>query len=152
MYDLLDEAVAELGTAVAELRQIAHGLRPSSLDDGLQAALVVLTQHTQVPVTLNVDPDPLPGNVTVTVYYVASEAITNAVKHAQATHIDVSIARCNGSIEVRVSDDGTGGARLTAGSGLAGLADRVDALGGALALASPRGQGTTVQAVLPCAS
>lgn len=150
--DLIDQVVAELGTAVAELRQIAHGLRPSSLDDGLQAALVGLTQHTPVPVSLRIHPDPLPDDLTTTVYYVASEAITNAVKHADASRIDVCVARCDGRVEVQVSDDGAGGAQLSVGSGLAGLADRVNAMGGVFALDSPPGRGTTVQAVLPCAS
>jgi len=152
MHGLIDEAVAELGTAVAELRQIAHGLRPSSLDDGLHAALAALTQHVPIPVALDVRDEALPDDVATTVYYVASEAIANAVKHAHATHIDVHIARSNGSIEVRVSDDGRGGATVAAGSGLAGLSDRVSALGGALAVASERGGGTTVEAAVPCAS
>jgi signal transduction histidine kinase len=149
---LLDQTVAEIGTAVAELRQIAHGLRPSSLDDGLHAALVALTQHVPIPVDLHVQPVPLPDDVTVTVYYVASEAIANAVKHAQATRIDVRVARRNGHVEVRVADDGRGGARVAAGSGLAGLSDRVTAVGGRLALASEERGGTVVEAVVPCAS
>jgi signal transduction histidine kinase len=149
---LLDQTVAELGTAVAELRQIAHGLRPSSLDDGLHAALVALTQHVPIPVSLHVQPALLPDDVTVTVYYVASEAIANAVKHAEATRIDVRVTRRNGHVEVRVADDGRGGARVAAGSGLAGLDDRVTALGGRLALASEERCGTVVEAVVPCAS
>jgi signal transduction histidine kinase len=149
---LIDEAVAELGTAVAELRQIAHGLRPSSLDDGLRAALSGLAQHVPIPIALEIEDDTLPDDVATTVYYVASEAITNAVKHAAATRIDVRIARCNGNVEVRVTDDGCGGARVSAGSGLAGLNDRVSAVGGALALASERGHGTTIEAAVPCAS
>jgi signal transduction histidine kinase len=149
---LIDETVAELGTAVAELRQIAHGLRPSSLDDGLRAALSGLAQHVPIPIALEIEDDTLPDDVATTVYYVASEAITNAVKHAAATRIDVRIARCNGNVEVRVTDDGCGGARVSAGSGLAGLNDRVSAVGGALALASERGHGTTIEAAVPCAS
>jgi signal transduction histidine kinase len=154
MHRLIDEAVAELGTAVAELRQIAHGLRPSSLDDGLRAALAGLAQHLPIPVVLENDDDSLPDDVATTVYYVASEAIANAVKHAAATRIDVRIARCNGRVEVRIADDGCGGATVTAGSGLAGLTDRVSAVGGALALAlaSESGHGTTIEAAVPCAS
>jgi signal transduction histidine kinase len=149
---LLDQTVAEIGTAVSELRQIAHGLRPSSLDDGLQAALVALTQHVPIPVELHVHSAPLPDEVTITVYYVASEAIANAVKHADATRIDVRITRHNGHVEVRVADDGRGGARVSTGSGLAGLNDRVTAVGGRLALASEERCGTVVEAVVPCAS
>jgi signal transduction histidine kinase len=152
VHGLIDQAVAELGTAVVELRQIAHGLRPSSLDDGLHAALAALTQHLPIPVVLEVQPEPLPDDVATTVYYVTSEAIANAVKHADATRIDVRIARCNGHLEVRITDDGRGGASLAAGTGLAGLNDRVHAIGGALALHSDDGRGTTIEALVPCAS
>ena len=82
----------------------------------------------------------------------ASEAITNAVKHADATRIDVRICRSNGCLEVRITDDGRGGATLAAGSGLAGLRDRVDAVGGVLALGSDAGHGTVVEAMVPCGS
>jgi signal transduction histidine kinase len=149
---LIDQAVAELGTAVVELRQIAHGLRPSSLDDGLHGALAALTQHLPIAVGLEVGSEPLPDDVATTVYYVTSEAITNAVKHADATRIHVRIARCNGHLEVRIADDGKGGATLTAGSGLAGLSDRVHAIGSALALESYDGRGTIVEAMVPCES
>jgi signal transduction histidine kinase len=150
---LIDETVAELGTAVAELRQIAHGLRPSSLDDGLPAALAALTQHVPIPVGLDVQaPDPLPDDVATTAYFVISEAIANAVKHAGASRIDVRVARVNGHLAVRVSDDGCGGAAPAPGSGLSGLSDRVGAVGGALALDSRQGSGTTVEATVPCAS
>jgi signal transduction histidine kinase len=151
MNGLIDQAVAELGTAVVELRQIAHGLRPSSLDDGLHAALAALTQHVPIPVRLDVLPESLPDDVATTAYFVTSEAITNAVKHADASRIDVRIARSNGRLEVRITDDGSGGA-LATGSGLAGLSDRVHALGGALALHSSDGRGTTVEATVPCES
>jgi signal transduction histidine kinase len=152
MNGLIDETVAALGTAVAELRQIAHGLRPSSLDDGLHAALAALTQDVPVPVALDVHAELLPDEVATTVYYVTSEAIANAVKHADATLIDVRISRHNGQVEVRITDDGCGGASLTAGSGLAGLSDRVNAVGGALALDSRDGRGTIVEAMVPCGS
>jgi signal transduction histidine kinase len=152
VHGLIDQTVAELGTAVAELRQIAHGLRPSSLDDGLHAALAALTAQLPIPVVLEVHSEPLPDDVATTVYYVTSEAIANAVKHAEATRIDVRIARSNRHLEVRVSDDGCGGATLAAGSGLAGLEDRLSAIGGALELQSATGRGTTVAAVMPCGS
>lgn len=149
---LLDQSVAELGTAVAELRQIANGLRPSSLDDGLGHALTALASVIPVPVTLDVCADPLPDHIATTAYYVASEATTNAVKHAQAAEITLQVARVNGQVTVRVSDDGVGGAQIRPGAGLAGLADRVGAAGGVLHLSSPNGHGTLVEAVLPCAS
>jgi signal transduction histidine kinase len=152
VHGLLDESVAELGTAVAELRQIAHGLRPSGLDDGLHAALTTLTQSVPLPVDLEVRDDQLPDDVATTAYYVASEALANAIKHAGAGRIGVRVASCDGLVAVRVSDDGRGGTTMRAGSGLAGLNDRVVALGGSLTVASPPGRGTVVEAVLPCAS
>jgi signal transduction histidine kinase len=97
-----------------------------------------------------VQPEPLPDEIATTAYYVTSESITNAVKHADATRIDVRIARCNGHVDVRITDDGRGGATLAVGSGLAGLSDRVHAIGGALALQSYDGRGTIVEARLPC--
>ena len=153
---LLDEAVAELGTAVAELRQIAHGLRPSSLDDGLVHALTTLAGRLPVPITLDV-PATLPGDglpdvVATTAYFVASEAVVNAVRHAGDTaSIGLRLARDEQALTVRVHDDGPGGAVLRPGAGLAGLTDRVAAAGGVLRLSSERGLGTTVEAVLPCA-
>ncbi len=146
---LVDESVAELGTAVAELRQIAHGLRPSSLDDGLPAALSNLVRSLPLTVEMDVDDGPLPDAVATTAYYVASEAITNAVKHAEATRIELRVVRRDGQLLVRITDDGCGGARLGLRSG---LADRVAALGGSLHVASPVGRGTEVEAALPCAS
>jgi signal transduction histidine kinase len=147
--DLLEGSVAELGTAVAELRQIAHGLRPSTLDDGLPAALSNLVRSLPMTVDMDVDDRPLPDVVATTAYYVVSEAITNAVKHAEATRIELRVVRRDGQLLVRVTDDGCGGARLGLSSG---LADRVAALGGSLQVASPVGRGTEVEAALPCAS
>ena len=149
---LIDQTVAELGTAVAELRQLAHGLRPSALDDGLRPALAALTQQVPIPVELDVRADALPDDVATTVYYVASEAVANVVKHAGASSIAVRVARRNGRIEVRIADDGKGGAAMVPGSGLAGLDDRVGALGGQLTVDSRQGRGTTVEAVMPCGS
>ncbi len=146
---LLDQSVAELGTAVAELRQIAHGLRPSSLDDGLPAALSNLVRSLPLTVDMDVDDRPLPDAVATTAYFVAAEAITNAVKHAEATRIVLQVIRRDGQLLVRVTDDGCGGARLGLRSG---LADRVAALGGSLHVDSPQGRGTEVEAALPCAS
>lgn len=149
---LLDQSIAELGTALNELRQIAHGLRLSSLDDGLGPALMALTSGVPVPVTINVRADRLPDQIATTAYYVASEALANAVKHAQPGAIGVSVVRIGGQVSVQIRDDGCGGARPRAGTGLAGLADRVAAAGGELRLFSPDGGGTVVEALLPCAS
>jgi signal transduction histidine kinase len=146
---LLDQSVAELGTAVAELRQIAHGIRPSSLDDGLPAALARLVRNVPITIDLEVDAGDLPDDVATTAYFVISESLANAVKHAEANRIGLRVARMNGRVVVRVSDDGRGGAALRPESG---LADRVEALGGSLDVVSPAGRGTVVEAELPCVS
>jgi signal transduction histidine kinase len=146
---LMDEAVAEIGTAVAELRQIAHGLRPSALDDGLPAALSRLVRNLPMPIDMQIEEVTLPDDVATTAYFVIAEAITNAIKHAEATSIRLRVGRADGAVQVHVSDDGRGGAILGTGSV---LADRVAALGGSLSVASPLGRGTTVEVALPCAS
>ncbi|NIK56957.1 sensor histidine kinase [Kribbella shirazensis] len=148
---LLDQGVAELATAVAELRQIAHGLRPASLDDGLYAALSAITQSLPIPVRLQI-PSDLPEELATTAYFVAAEAVTNAAKYANATSIVVRVARSADEMRIRIEDDGCGGAAPRPGSGLSGLLDRVAAVGGALELRSPAGRGTTVEAVVPCES
>ncbi len=149
---LLDHGVAELGTAVAELRQLAHGLRPSSLDDGLGPALAGLTSTMPMSVVLDVHPGELPEDVVTTAYYVVAESITNAAKHAQAERVRVHVERCDDQLRVAVTDDGIGGAAFNDGTGLTGLSDRVAATGGTLRVHSPAGAGTQVEAVLPCAS
>ncbi len=146
---LLDQGVAELGTALAELRKIAYGLRPGRLDDGLDAALTELVRTVPIAVELQVCADRLPDDVATTAYYVVSEAITNAVKHATAARIGLTVTRADGRLLISVRDDGRGGATLPARSG---IADRVAALGGTLRVHSPLGQGTVVEAALPCAS
>ena len=150
--EVFDQAVDELATAVGELRRIAHGLRPSSLDDGLEPALRRLATTVPLPVELDVCPEPLPDDIATTAYYVASEAVSNAIKHAGADSIAVRVARDAGRLQVSVRDDGRGGAAPHRGSGLAGLTDRVAAAGGALQVRSVPGRGTLVEAVLPCAS
>jgi signal transduction histidine kinase len=147
--DLLDQSVAELGTAVAELRQIAHGIRPSSLDDGLSAAVARLVRNVPIVIDLDVDDGQLPDDVATTAYFVISESLANAVKHAEASRIGLQVSRVNGQVLVRVSDDGRGGAALRPESG---IADRVAALGGSLDVVSPAGRGTVVEAALPCVS
>ena len=108
-----------------------------------------LVRNLPLTVDMDVDDSPLPDAVATTAYFVASEAITNAVKHAEATRIELQVVRRDGQLLVRVTDDGCGGARLGLRSG---LADRVAALGGSLHVASPVGRGTEVEAALPCAS
>ncbi|MFG2039486.1 sensor histidine kinase [Dactylosporangium sp. NPDC048998] len=150
---LIEQSVGELGSTVAELRQIAHGLRPSSLDDGLDRALGAMVSQIPIPVTLDLrTADPIPDDLATTAYYVVTEAATNAVKHARPTAIGVTVCRDAKRLTVRVRDDGSGGAVVRPGSGLGGLADRVAAAGGRLQVVSPVAGGTTVEAVLPCES
>jgi signal transduction histidine kinase len=149
---VFDEAVAELGTAVSELRQLAHGIRPSCLDDGLVPALSQLVSTTHLPITLRVTTTHLDQDVETTAYYVAAESITNAIKHADATVITLDVDEDAGQLHLRVSDNGNGRAAAHPGSGLARLADRVGAHGGNLAIHAQRGSGTVIEAVLPCAS
>jgi signal transduction histidine kinase len=152
MSGVLEAAVTQLGTAVSELRQLAHGIRPSCLDDGLVPALSTLVTSTPIPVTLQVTAADLDPDLETTAYYVAAEAITNAVKHASAQSITLDVWSLDGELRVRITDDGSGQAAPREGSGLAGLQDRVGAHGGRLVIQSPRGRGTTIEAVLPCAS
>jgi signal transduction histidine kinase len=148
---LLDAAVAELHAAIEELRELARGLGPAALDHGLATALADLAARAPLPVHLDAAVERLPGDVEAAAYFLASEAVTNVVKHANATAVSLSAGRENGCLRIVVADDGVGGAGLRPGSGLAGLADRVDALGGRLEIDSPPGVGTRVRAELPCA-
>jgi signal transduction histidine kinase len=134
-----------------ELREIARGLHPAILaDGGLRPALKTLARRSAVPVRLEVTVDGrLPERVELAAYYVTAEALTNAAKHAQATVIDVRLAAEAESLRIRVRDDGRGGADPTGGTGLVGLTDRVEALGGRLWLHSPPGGGTTMNVALP---
>jgi len=149
----LDEAAAELRRALAELRELARGIHPVILSEaGLGPALAALAERSPIPVTLApVVSERLPPRVEETAYYVASEALANAAKHARATAVTISARRRGGDLVVEVGDDGTGGADPD-GSGLRGLADRVAVLDGRLHVHSPAGQGTCITAVLPCAS
>ncbi len=149
---LLAEADRELTGALAELRALARGLHPAILTDaGLAAALETLAERSAVPVQLRDCPtERLPEQVEVTVYYVVAEALANAAKHAEAGLVDVTAERRNGTVRVEVRDDGRGGARAFTGSGLEGLRDRVEAVGGRLRLDSPAGGGTRLEADLPC--
>jgi GAF domain-containing protein len=147
----LDGVVAEIGDVLDELREIARGLNPRALaDGGLRPALTTLARRSAVPARLDVRVDGrLPDQIELAAYYVVAEALTNAAKHAGASEADVEVASGEGQLRVRVRDDGRGGADLTHGSGLVGLTDRVEALGGRLTLHSPPGAGTAVQVLLP---
>lgn len=152
---LIDGAVAELGTAVAELRQLAHGIRPSALDDGLFGALEALARSTPMPIHLGLDESAVacvPEAATATMYYVASESLTNVLKHASARRIRLTLECQEDVVTLAVRDDGVGGADLDGGAGLTGLQDRIAAVGGRLRVVSRPGDGTLVEATLPCAS
>ncbi len=141
----IDVAVGELETTVAELRRLAHGVRPSRLDDGLPAALASLRAEEPVPVHVSVGELPALDDVrALTAFFVASEAVANAHKHAHASRIEVCVEAEDGRLVVEVRDDGAGG---VAANGLLGLRDRLQPLHGDLFVASPVGQGTRVRAV-----
>jgi signal transduction histidine kinase len=150
---LLEATVNELQVAVDELRELARGVHPVILtEDGLGAALESLAARTPFPVELDTFDDRLPAPVEAAAYFVASEALANVAKHAQASKASVTARRRNGTVEIVVTDDGVGGARAEEGSGLRGLVDRVEALGGQLKIESPAGGGTRIVGKIPCAS
>jgi signal transduction histidine kinase len=145
-------AIEQATTGIAELRDLAAGIHPGILSDrGLVAAVEALAGRSPVPVTVtHALEERLPGPVEASVYFFVSEALTNAVKHAAASQVAVSIAAAAGRLTVDVRDDGRGGAAATAsGTGLAGLGDRIAALDGELTIASPPGQGTALHAEIP---
>jgi signal transduction histidine kinase len=148
----LRQAKREISASLEELRDVAHGIYPAVLTGhGLAVALESLVAEAAVPTSLHVEVDErLPEPVEVAAYYVASESLTNVAKHARATTASVRIARVTDDLVVEVTDDGIGGAATELGSGLRGLADRVEALGGRLRVDSPAGRGTRLEAVIPC--
>ena len=148
----LDQIVAEIGAAISDLRQIAAGVRPARLDEGLAAALRDLARTSPVPVDVEATGERAPASVEAAAYFVACEAFTNAVKHGSPSRITVRALEDNGTLHVTVSDDGVGGAVVRRGSGLAGLRDRVAAHGGTLEIVSPHGSGTRVEVAIPCGS
>jgi len=152
--DLVGDAHQELQRAIAELRNLARGVHPAVLTDrGLDAALSALAARSPVPVRLDVDLNARPpASVEATAYFIVAEALTNAARYANASHVDVRVRVVGDKLHVTVVDDGTGGAQLRAGSGLAGLADRASSVEGSLQIASPVGGPTVINAELPCAS
>src|SRR5690348_266001 len=147
-----DEAVL----ALTELREFIRGLHPAVLNDrGLDAALSGLAARAPLPVRLRVDmPEPASPGVEAVAYFIVSEAITNVVKHAQATRAEVTVARAGDLLRITVTDDGRGGATPAAGdgTGLRGLEQRAAAVDGTLSIDSPPGGPTTITAELPCES
>ena len=148
----IDRMRNEIALSLDELRDIAHGLHPAVVTGhGLEVALESLVAHAPLPVQLNVELDErVDEPVEVAAYYVVSESLANIGKHAQASRATVAVARTDSELVVEIVDDGVGGADTEAGSGLRGLADRVEALDGRLRVWTPHGGGTRVRAELPC--
>jgi signal transduction histidine kinase len=148
---LLAEALENAERGLHETRELAHGLHPRILSrGGLAPALDALARRSVIPVTFELRTGAtLPERVEVTAYYVVSEALTNAAKHSNASGVEVSVDTIDGEFRLSVSDDGVGGADLTRGAGLVGLKDRVEAIGGTLAVQSRPGQGTRLDVELP---
>jgi signal transduction histidine kinase len=148
--ELVDEALQHAEQANHELRELAHGILPSALTrGGLRASVDALVSRISVPVTVAVPNERWPAGIEATAYFVVSEALTNVVKHANATSATVTARVERGQLHVEIRDDGVGGARGGSASGLDGLEDRVSALDGHLVVESPPGGGTRVYALLP---
>jgi signal transduction histidine kinase len=147
----LEGAVTEVADVLEELGEIARGLHPAVLtESGLRPALRALIRRSGVPVSLDVQvKGRLPEPVEVAAYYAVAEALTNIAKYADASAAEVEAVTGEGVLQVWVRDDGRGGADFGRGSGLAGLKDRIEALGGRIWMASPPGAGTTLQIALP---
>ena len=151
---LIEEAVVSTEHANDELRELARGIHPVILSTGgLAPALKGIARRSPIPVVLDLQThDRLPERIEVTAYYVASEALTNAAKHSQASAVHVTVTETDGDVRLSISDDGVGGADLAGGSGLIGLKDRVEAAGGTLTVQSPPGEGTHLTVELPVAA
>ena len=150
----LSQTVDDLNAATDEVREIAQGIHPAILTQGgLAPALRNLARGSAVPVELiTTSEERLPAPVEAAAYYVAAEALANIAKHAEASRARVTVELDDGLLRLGINDDGVGGANPSGGSGLTGLCDRVEALGGSLAIRSPRGQGTDLAVALPVAS
>jgi signal transduction histidine kinase len=148
----LDGAVAEAAVAIGELRELARGLPPAQLDSGLAPACEELARRAPLPVSVRMPERRFDTGVEAAAYFICCEGLTNAVKHADATRVDLIVDHDREHLVVRVVDDGIGGAAPRRGTGLTGLADRVAALGGTFHVQSRPGDGTTLVAELPCGS
>jgi signal transduction histidine kinase len=148
--EVLRVAADELAAAQTELRDLARGLHPVALSErGLRSALESLTVASEIPMTLEIDADDLPDHIELAAYFIVSECLTNARRYAHAQRVTVEVRPAGDELLVAIADDGQGGADPDSGTGLRGLADRVDALGGAIEVHSPPGAGTRVSARLP---
>jgi signal transduction histidine kinase len=151
LEDVVSRVAEGLASVIDELREISHGIHPAILSErGLEPALRALCRRSAVPVELDLDAERrLPEPVESAAYYVVSEALTNAAKHAHASVVNVELDTHDAILQLAIRDDGIGGADLSRGSGLVGLSDRIEALGGTLQVTSPVGTGTTLQIEVP---
>ena len=151
LEDVVSRAAEGLASVIDELREISRGIHPAILSErGLEPALRALCRRSAVPVELDLDAERrLPEPVESAAYYVVSEALTNAAKHAHASVVNVELDTRDTILQLAIRDDGIGGADLSRGSGLVGLSDRIEALGGTLQVTSPVGTGTTLQIEVP---
>jgi signal transduction histidine kinase len=150
VLELVDAAHRGAKEAIAELRDLARGIHPPELDQGLGVALTTLAARSGLPVELVVDlPDRPSAAIETIAYFCAAELLTNVAKHSGARHVTLAAVHVPGRLRVQVSDDGTGGARLEERGGLAGLADRVRTVDGRLQVSSPAGGPTVVTVELP---
>jgi signal transduction histidine kinase len=148
---LVAAARREVAESLEELRELARGIHPAVVEHGLEVALRSLATRSRTPVSLSVDlHDRLPAPVELAAYFVACEGLANVAKYAQASEATIRVFRAGALAVIEVSDDGIGGADGAQGSGLRGLADRVEALGGRLRVTSPVGGGTVLTAEMPC--
>jgi len=147
----ISDSVAGLTAASADLQELARGIHPAILSKGgLGPALKTLARRCAIPVTLDLEVEGrIPESVEVAAYYVVAEALTNATRHAQASGMDIDVAFNGSDLELSIRDDGVGGANSGNGSGLIGLIDRVEALGGRLQIVSPPGAGTALHVAIP---
>jgi signal transduction histidine kinase len=150
--ELVDEALAHARTANYELRELAHGILPSALTrGGLRGGIEALVSRVRLPVSVTVTAQRLPPALEATAYFIVAEALTNAVRHADADHVHVCAIIDGSVLRVAIRDDGVGGARSDTSTGLLGLLDRAAAHNGELRVVSPPGRGTLIAAALPIA-
>lgn len=151
LEQMIRDAREELALATEELRELARGLHPAILTtDGLPGGLEDLAVRSPLPVELVCPEQRYPEEIEATAYFLVSEALTNAAKHARASLAQVSVSCRDGVLRIEITDDGAGGANASGRGGLLGLVDRVAAVGGTLWIDSPPGAGTSLTAELPC--
>jgi signal transduction histidine kinase len=149
-WTFLGQGIEHLEQGLAELRELARGIHPSNLSEhGLAQAVRQLAERAPLPVEVDVSEERLPQAVETALYFTIAEGLTNVAKYAEATKARVTVVAGEGIVTAEIADDGRGGAEANGGSGLRGLADRLDAIGGSLEVESAAGTGTVVRARVP---